>query len=220
MSEAELLQHLVDEGAVITHSHLVYTSGNHGSAYINMRQVAHQAKWLDRVADELAHRIALSEVIDLIIGPETLGRTLAGFVAARFDLPSIWCDIVGEGDDKRAVFSPKLNFGRLVEGKRVAIVDDLLTTGSSIKLVAQLIREHGGIPVIAAAVVRRTPDVTAEDCGVPELVVLADVSGFVIYTPEQCAQFGPCSRSVPMVLRPGHGHTWINHPENADYPVV
>jgi orotate phosphoribosyltransferase len=185
-----------------------------------MRQVAHDAKWLDRVADELAHRLARSEVFDLIIGPETLGRTLAVSVAARFGLPGIWCDMVGEGDDKRAVFSPKLNFGRLVEGKRVVIVDDLLTTGSSINLVAQLIREHGGIPDIAAAVVRRTPDVTAEDCGVRTLEVLADVPGFLVYTSEQCAQYGPCSQRVPVVLRPGHGHEWIKHPENVGYPTA
>lgn len=42
--------------------------------------------------------------------------------------------------------------------------------------------------------------------------------GFEVFTPEDCANHGPCSQQVPVVLRPGHGHKWIlNHPS---YPVA
>jgi orotate phosphoribosyltransferase len=222
MSEQEILDHLAEEGAVLTGSHFIYTSGLHGTAYINMRAVAHEAGWLDSIGSELAGRIrdffGASDV-DLIIGPETLGRTLAGDTAKQDRLWSaIWCDIVEADGVKQAVFSEKLNFGRLVQGKSVVIVDDLLTTGSSIKLVANLINESGGDLLGAVVVVRRTPEVSESDCGVPFLSVLADIPGFLTFTEEECSTVGPCSTRTPVVLRPGHGWKWIeDHP---GYPTA
>jgi orotate phosphoribosyltransferase len=156
---------------------------------------------------------------DIVIGPETLGRTLAELTAAESGkLPGIWCGFEGEGNDKRAVFAANLNFGRLLAGKHVAIVDDLLTTGSSVKLVSDLVLANGGIPVMVVVVVRRTPEISHKECHVLELDVLADVPGFEVFTEQQCAEYGPCSRREAITLRPGHGWKWIeDHP---GYPVV
>jgi len=216
--DREILHHLAEAGAVLTKRHFVYASGRHGTAYINMREVAHESDWLRWIARGMAYNLRKYEV-DVVLGPETLGRTLAGYVALGAGThQAIWCDFEGEGDAKRAVFSPKLDFGRLVKGKCVAIVDDLLTTGSSIKLAADLVHANGGVPLVGAVVVRRTPDVEAEDCGVDVLEVMADVPGFVTFTSEECAAHGPCSQRVPVVLRPGHGHEWIkDHP---GYPTA
>ena len=213
-----ILEFLEDKKAVLTDSHFIYTSGLHGSAYINMREVAHLTKFLSTIGREMAHVIG-HDGVDVVIGPETLGRTLAQFTALGIKgHQAIWCEIVEEDGNKYARFSEKLPFRKLIEGKRFGIVDDLLTTGSSIKLTAQLVRDYGGIPVIGVAAVRRTPDVVAENCGVPELKVLADVPGFATYTQKECEDHGPCSRKVPVVLRPGHGWRWIeDHP---NYPTA
>jgi len=218
MTEGQVLRYLALNDAVLTDSHFIYTSGMHGTAYINMRTVGHDARWLAWVGDELA-RVLEHYRCDVIVGPETLGRTLAQFAATCIELPAVWCDIDDAGGGfKYASFPSKLDFGRLIPGKKVAIVDDLLTTGSSIKLVGDLIAKTGGEVVAAAAVVRRTPDVTAEKCGVPALEVLADVSGFEVFTEEECQAHGPCFERVPVVLRPGHGWKWTEtHP---DYPTV
>lgn len=218
MSGAQILNYLARHQAVLTNSHFVYTSGMHGTSYINMREVAHNAEWMGKMGQRLSHRLH-NYSVDLVLGPETLGRTLATLTALWSPRPvAIWCDIDEEAGGKRASFSPKLNFDRLVAGKRIAIVDDLLTTGSSIKATADLVTEVGGEVVVGAAVVRRTPNVTAEMCGVPALEVLADVEGFQVFTEEECASVGPCSVGTPVVLRPGHGWKWAEaHP---DYPTV
>jgi orotate phosphoribosyltransferase len=214
----EILSYLAEYDAVLTGSHYIYTKGGHGTAYINMRAVASHSYWLSKVAQELVYRLRRYQY-DILVGPETLGRTLAeyGGLWTR-EGKAVWCDMTGEGEMKQASFSKKLGFDRLVKGRQVAIVDDLLTTGSSIKAVSELVTASGSEVVAAAAVVRRTPDVTAEDCGVPALEFLADVPGFVLFSPDECAEWGPCSERVPVVLLPGHGHEWIkNHP---DYPTV
>lgn len=216
--EDEILRHLAVNEAVLTGSHFIYTGGGHGPAYVNMRAVGHDASWLKWVGEELSG-VLQDYDYDIIVGPETLGRTLAQFAAACAGKPGAWCEIndVG-GGFKQASFPSKLDFERLVRGKRVAIVDDLLTSGSSISLVVDLITRAGGEVVVAAVVVRRTPDVMAEKCGVPALEVLAEVSGFAVLTQEECEAHGPCSRRVPVVLRPGHGWKWIEkHP---DYPTA
>lgn len=217
MNNQWILSHLERIGA-IRKGHYVFTSLRHGYTYINMRQAAHDARWLEQVAGVMSDEL-LADGIDLVIGPETLGRTLAGFVAAELGVYGLWCDVLDTADGKRAAFNPKLDFGRLIKsGMRVAIVDDLLTTGGSVRLVSDLVHEHDAVPVVCAVVVRRTPDVNAGDCGVKELRVMVDMPGFETFTPTECAERGPCSRRVPMTLRPGHGHEWIQG--QSGYPVA
>lgn len=205
---------------MLTGSHFVYTSGMHGTSYVNMRAVAHQADWLDSLGLMMSDTIDQCE-IDIIVGPETLGRTLATQAAgwASDDIPAVWCNFIDVEGAKVANFDPKLDFGRLITpGTRVAIVDDLLTTGSSLMAVSELIKSLGGVVVVAIVVVRRTPNVTAADVGADDLVVLADIEGITVFTPEECAATGPCSQRVPMVLRPGHGHEWVR--DNPGYPTA
>ena len=212
-----IIQFLRDEEAVITDSHLVLTSGLHSTAYINLRQVAHLAAFMAQMGALLGDRLSRYSP-DLIIGPETLGRNLAISAAVRLGVLAIWCDIVMEDGQKKAVFDPKLNFGRLVPGKRVVLVDDLLFTGSSLRQASELAVEFAGRVVAAGVVVQRSLDVSAADCGAPKLEALAQVEGFQTFTPEECATHGPCFEWRPMLLRPGHGHEWIkSHP---DYPVA
>lgn len=217
--EQWILRKLGKHGAVLTDGHYVYTSDKHGPAYINMRLAAHDWRFMHRVGNELGRRIAQYKP-DVIVGPETLGRTLVDYAAnkSRSAEAVVWCRFVGDGQGKMAMWPDNLgHFGNVVRGKRIAIVDDLLTTGSSIRQVTELIENLGGEVVVVAVVARRSQDVTAEACGAPVLVVLADVKGFTEYSPETCPL---CHDQVPVVLRPGHGHSWILKPENRGYPVA
>ena len=221
MLDTELLEFLEQNNAVLTGRHFVFTSGDHGTAYINLRAVAHKSSEMAQIGYAIGEMFSTGGYkLDLVIGPETLGRTLVPHAAGSTTTgEAIWCNIEGEGDNKRALFPPKLpEFPkRVYGGKRVGIVDDLLTTGGSIRAVAKLVRQYGGDPVVAGVAVRRTPDVVAYDCGVDNLEVLAEVEGFKTFTEADCAKSGPCAAEVPMVLRPGHGHKWIEH--HAGYPT-
>lgn len=219
MSEQTILNHLSRQGAILTGGHFVYTNGGHGTAYINMRAVAHQSRWLESVGFHLARRLNPYRP-DVILGPETLGRTLAGYAALSMQVEAaVWCgmstDMTGR---KSADFSGKLGFHSLLAGKRVVIVDDLLTSGSSIRAVSRAVQLHDGEAVAAAVVARRTADVGTEACEVPKLEVLVEVEGFEQFTPDECATFGPCSKRVPVVERPGHGWSWIE--SNPGYPSI
>ena len=226
MTPEAILKQLAKYDAVLTDKHFAYTGGKHGPAYVNIRAAAHNSWFMSNLGLDLSQRLRKHDP-DLVIGPESLGRTLAGYTAmySRLTGLAVWCDIKEEKDSagntvrKWAEFSTKFDFGRLITpGMRVVVVDDLITTGCSIKLTADLISSLGGKVVAAGAVARREPDIGAEQCGVPALEVLVEVEGFVTFTESECQAFGPCAERVPMVLRPGHGHEWIkSHP---GYPVA
>lgn len=226
MTPEAILEQLARHDAVLTNKHFVYTSEKHGPAYVNIRAASHNAWFMNELGDDLARRLRPYDV-DMFVGPETLGRTLASLTAAQSEQSgvAIWCDITEEDDDdgvvinKWAEFSKKMDFGRLITpGLRVAVIDDLVTTGGSIKLTTDLVTSLGGDVVVAAAVARRDPDVGAAECGVPDLEVLVEVEGFVTFTEQECQTSGPCSQRVPVVLRPGHGHDWIKR--NPGYPTA
>lgn len=233
IQEDLVLKHLRDGGALIENSHFVLTSdangqpstngsGNHTDGYCNVRIVGHDTELLDYFGTLLAQRLRAYEV-EVVIGPESMGRTLAGPTALRLGkIPGVWCKMVKTPAGKGAAWPEKFDHARVVDGKRVAVVDDLLTTGGSLGLTAELVRGYGGEVVAGGVVARRALGVDGEACGLPALVVLADVQGFTTMTPEECAVSGPCSRRVPMVIREGrgHGYEWIRRPENIDYPAV
>lgn len=156
---------------------------------------------------------------DIIIGPRTVGQTLADYTG--FWIPgvfAIWCEIreEGEGDDKVRIpeFSTKTKYGRLLKNRRVVIIDDLLTTGSSLELTRQLVEQYGGIVVGAITVVRRNSQ-TEELPGIPWLGWLEDIKGAPAQNPDECTL---CAEGVPMVVEVGHGKKWIAG--QLHYPVA
>jgi len=216
---------------VITGDHLVLTSGKHSGAYINLRLLAGYTDILYGIGRIIALAIDEHEndldCIDhdyrkriVIVGPETLGRTFAEFtaIAGGFD-KFAWCDMKKDfmTEKDSAEWNPKLNFAEMVNGAWCYIIDDLLTTSKSVKLVKQLIEETGGNVKGVVVVVRRDQEVTAETVGVPWLYPLLDVNAteFKAHEADSCPL---CKDQVPMRLRPGHGHEWIKEHEN--YPVA
>jgi len=277
----EVFEELQRIDGVITDSHLIGTSGMHLKEYFDLRKLFEARRdLLQRVGHQLGECLRDSE-LDLIIGPETLGRELAGFAAAQLGIRSAHLSKrpvgyrngktlfhadyrkMNRGDDPEAevtrgttwfldpklptygkdnpeatlgrdwLLDPKLPLINMFIGenavKRVAVIDDLFTTGSSVKsaiafLMEELPKIDGveRVPEIVAAggVIRRNPrdgsEVTSESFGVPRLVVLRDVEASTPLTPEQCAASGMCSKRVPMLDKPGHGGKFLE--ENPDYP--
>ena len=211
-----IMEKLAKAGAVYTNDHLVLTSGRHSSVYINLRVIAPMVKLVDSVTYELTCETPAYP--DIIVGPETMGRTLTYALASRkLNRPlALWCDVAGDGEDKTASWPVKMGFeNTLKPGMTAIVIDDLLTTGSSVKPVVDLLRASGIEVLGIAVVIRRNPDVTAETLGVPDLWVLKDVNGGETYAAKDCPM---CAACKPLRLRPGHG--WKFAEEHPDYPSV
>lgn len=215
---SNILKVLKELNAVITDGHLVLTSGRHSQSYINLRAVAPFPGLLERASMNMVGTMPITTVPDIYVGPETLGRTLAAFMALGH-YPSrlaLWCNVVDNHDGKVASWPAKMGFEtHLKPGMTAIVVDDLLTTGSSVIPVIELLREADVEVLGVAVVVRRNPGVTAETLGVPNLWVLEDVYGGQTWSPEDCPL---CKAERPLTLRPGHG--WQFAERNPDHPSV
>lgn len=201
-----VLERLDRVGAVLLDRHFVYKSGKHGSGYINPDIIFSDL----RLASDLAALLALpfAGKVDTVASPATGGVALTvlsgkALLDQGADVAAIWAD--KKGDDfafERAGFVGHLR------GKRVLIVEDLLTTGGSVERVCRQAEKHGAEIVAVSAICNRG-GVSASDLGVPRLESLANVR-FEAVDQAVCPL---CAERRPIVEDVGHGDRYkASHP--------
>lgn len=200
MDEFDILSQLNERGAVYTDQHFVYTSGKHGSGYINMDPIFTELNLVKDIGYQLSVPF-WQDGFDTVAAPATGGIVLAfatalGSPRSESVFPSIvWAD--KSGDDfvfERAGFADQL------KDKRVLVVEDLLTTGGSVIKTVRAARSHGANVVGVSAVCNRG-GLTADDLNVPQLESLVSVS-FETMPAGDCEL---CRKEVPIVADIGHG---------------
>lgn len=167
--------------------HFVYSSGRHGNTYIQCARVSQYPEYNELFCTELARRFK-DYHIDVVLGP-AVGGIIISYELAR-------------KSSARAVFSERVD-GKMTlrrglqinEGEKVLLVEDVLTTGGTVKELVPLVEENGGIIVGAAAFVNRNPQRIKFDFPLETLL-----SGKMNdYLPEECPL---CKEGIPFD-RPG-----------------
>lgn len=124
------------------------SSGLFSPFYIDMRKLYSYPDLTKRIVQELVSKMPLSDV-DVLAGVESAGIPLAAYMSCLTDKPMAY------------VRKEKKNHGvglaveGLVAGRRVAVVDDVVTTGNSIVKAVQHLVEAGAIPLKAIVIVDR-----------------------------------------------------------------
>jgi orotate phosphoribosyltransferase len=140
-----------DAGALLD-GHFVLKSGRHAGRYLEKFLVLQHP----RHGVELGRRLASALTPygpTLVVGPTT-GGVLLSFETAR-----------QLGGSVRAAFAEPVEGGRALRrgwtigpDERVAIVDDILTTGASLRETVEAVRAAGTEPVAAAVLVDRSTE--------------------------------------------------------------
>jgi orotate phosphoribosyltransferase len=189
---------LAEARAIITGSHIVYTSGKHGSAYVNKDAVYPNTARVAELCRHLADA-AKPHRPDVVCGPAMGGIILAQWTGHHLGLPAVYAEKVSEGG-----MALRRGYDRLVAGKRVLVVEDILNTGGSIKEAIAAVGAAGGEVVAAAALVNRG-GVTAADVGAPALVALLDVA----LDAWDAAACPLCRDGVPVNTEVGKGREFL-----------
>lgn len=193
-------------GAVVESSHFAYASGRHGSAYVNKDAVFLRPDTLSALCLRLALANARRDV-DVVVGPAVGGAILAQLVAGHL---LNWSQV---RRDVRAAFADKTTGGgyafargydAAIAGRKVLLVEDILTTGGSCRKVADAARAAGATVVGASALVNRG-GVTAEAIGIPVLTSLVDLA-FPSWDEAACPL---CAGGVPMRTDLGKGAEYL-----------
>ncbi|MFH1412725.1 MAG: phosphoribosyltransferase family protein [bacterium] len=175
MSQKEILELFNKVGAIITDSHIVYTSGKHGTAYINKDALFPHNKETSKLCRIIAQKFVKDDV-HAVIGPAVGGAILSQWTAyhlselAEREVLGVYADKVEER------FVIKRGYDKLIANKNVLVVEDVLTTGGSVKKVINATHDAGG-NVIGLGVLCNRGNVTTKDLAdVPKLFSLVNVN--------------------------------------------
>ncbi|MGQ9595968.1 MAG: orotate phosphoribosyltransferase [Thermoproteota archaeon] len=121
------------------------TSGGLSPYYVDLRILISRPRLFEMLVDEYVNKMrTIGEEFDIIAGVETAGIPIATLISYKTGMPMVYAR---SGDRGHGI--GRLVEGELSEGSRVVIVDDVLTTGNSIRNAAQRIGLVGGSVVYA-----------------------------------------------------------------------
>ncbi|MCF7729708.1 MAG: hypothetical protein K9M81_04990 [Chthoniobacterales bacterium] len=206
MNESNILEILSTLQALVTESHIVYTSGKHGSAYINKDALyPHTA-----ATSQLCHLFAeyfLQDNVEIVIAPALGGIILSQWTAHHLsqlhkrEVLALYAEKIEGTKD----FVIKRGYEKLLAGKNVLVLEDVLTTGGSVKKVIELVRALGG-NIVGLGVLCNRGGITQKDVGfVPKLHALVSVK-LEAWEPENCPL---CVQNIPINTNIGKGREFL-----------
>jgi orotate phosphoribosyltransferase len=204
MTSQQVLDIFKQTGGYIADSHIVYTSGKHGSAYLNKDAIYPHTALVLELCRAIAEEFK-GKGIDVVAAPALGGIVLMQWVAHH--LSEL------EGREVLGVFTEKTpekdqiftrGYDAYVKGKNVLVVEDLLTTGGSVYKVVQSVLKAGGKVIAAAALVNRG-QVTSHNVGDVPLFTLASVS-LDAWDEPACPL---CQKGVPINTTVGKGREYL-----------
>jgi orotate phosphoribosyltransferase len=204
MTKDEILEILNDVGALVTDGHFAYTSGRHGNAFVNKDAIYPHTEQVELLCEAMADPY-VGENIDAVAGPTIGGVILTQWVAHKLskkehrEVVACFAEEHKDEDGSRQRYFGR-GYEKFIQGKRILLVEDILTTGGSIKRVVEAVRAAGGTPIAVQALCNRggvTPDVI----GVERLSALCDIS-LQSWEPDNCPL---CRDGVPISILLGKG---------------
>ena len=172
--------------------HFRLTSGLHSPEYLQSAIVLSHPQHAETLGRQLASRIlalAGEDKIDLVISP-ALGGLIVGHEVAR----ALGVRFLFTERDADRTMSLRRGFV-LAAGARVAVIEDVITTGGSTKEVIDIVRAAGAEPVAAGSIIDRSGG--AVDLGIPRVAL--ETLKVESFDPAQCPM---CARGEP-VTKPG-----------------
>jgi orotate phosphoribosyltransferase len=190
-------QVLEEVGAIVTDSHVVYTSGKHGRAYVNKDALyphAHRTAELCGLMADLV-RDAGAEVV---CAPALGGIILSQWLGHHLHLPAVYAEKVESG------LALRRGYDQVVAGRRVVVVEDVVTTGGSLIETIRVVRAAGGTVVAAVALCNRG-GLTAADLDVTRFESLLELT-LESWEAHECPL---CREGVPINTAVGKGREFL-----------
>ena len=184
------LEILKRTGAYHANDHILLPSGQHTSEYIEKTLVTTEPSFTEGLGAVIAKHFA-QWPLDMVLSTGPGALILSHCVArAHPSRPVVVYGTKGLSGGKRRVSLP-VEFQRLIRpGSKVLLIEDLVSSGSTLNLLVDLVEQHGGQVVGIGCLWRRT---SVDVSGRPVFSLVS--RDFPTYDPEQCPH---CKRGVPL----------------------
>ena len=188
ISQARVME-ILKEAGVLLEGHFKLTSGRHSNKYLQCAKIFRNTKYSEELCAALAEQYK-NDGIQVVIGP-AMGAVQMAYEVSR----PLHCEnfFTERGEDAKMT----LRRGFVVNpGEKVLVVEDVVTTGGSVREVIELVKAAGGIVIGVGSIVDRTGGKI--DFGVPfKAVISVDVES---WEPEDCPL---CKEGAPAPVKPG-----------------
>ncbi len=145
--EAVEVRRLLEESGALTAGHFRLSSGRHSGHYVQCALLLEEPARAARVGEMLADRLRRHSP-ESVLSPALGGLVIGYAVAAALGVPFRFCERRGGSMELRRGF-------RLQRGERVAVIEDVITTGGSAAEAAALADAAGAPPVAIGAIILR-----------------------------------------------------------------
>ena len=180
-------EEIFQKSGALLKGHFRLTSGLHSPVYWEKFRVLQYPSYTEQLCRMIADHFR-SQKVQVVAGPTTGGIILAFEVARQLGVRGIFAEKEGEERSFRRGFTVNPD-------ERVLIVDDILTTGSSIREVIAAVKKLRGNIIGIGVLVDRSEQAT--DFGFP--LFSCHRAATVAYRPEECPL---CAAKVPLI-KPG-----------------
>ena len=178
------VEEIFEKSGAILKGHFLLTSGLHSPVYWEKCQVLQFPEYTEQLCQLIAGHFR-QQGVQVVAGPTTGGIILAYEVARQLGVRSIFAE---KDDNGGRTF--RRGF-RIDLGERVLIVDDIFTTGSSIREVITPVKNKGGTVVGIGVLVDRSGQ--TPDLGIPFFSCHRAI--VPTYQPQECPQ---CAAGIPL----------------------
>lgn len=139
---------LLKESGALFEGHFLLSSGKHSDRYVQCAKLLQHGTMAEKALQSVVERLKTLD-IDIIVGPAMGGIIVAYEIGRQLNKPAIFTERVeGQMTIKRG-FS-------IIEGQRVLIAEDVVTTGKSAYEAIKIVEEQGGLIVGIASIVDRS----------------------------------------------------------------
>ncbi len=201
----DIITILKSVGAIVENSHFVGTSGRHMPAYINKDALLLHTKQTSEVGKMFALKFK-NKNIEVVVAPAVGGIPFSQWAAYyltkiyKREVLSVFTEKTLENNQ---VF--KRGYDAVVKSKRVLVIEDTTTIGSSVKKVIERVKKAGGKIVAVCVMINRDPKlVNSKSIGAP----FSSLGIFKIpsYDEKNCPL---CEKGVPINTELGHGKAFL-----------
>ena len=194
-----------ETGGYITGSHIVYTSGKHGETYLNKDAIYPHTNQVSKICLEIAKKFK-NKGIEIVAAPALGGIILSQWTAyhlSKLTKKEVLGIYTEKTPDKNQILTRA--YDKLVKGKKVLVVEDITTTGGSVKKTIHSIREaHGQIVAVCVLVNRDPKNIDSTMMEIP-FIPLAEVK-MQVWDAGACPL---CKKNVPINTTVGKGREYL-----------
>ena len=186
LSREEIIQIFKDK-EVMLEGHFLLTSGRHSDKYMQCAKLFQYADTSELICKQLADQFK-DKKIDMVVGPAIGGIIMAYEMGRQFGVKNIFAE------RENGLMTLRRGF-EVPAGTNILVVEDVVTTGGSVREVIALMKERGANVMGVGAVVDRSNGQVDFGCDFRAVLSMEVKS----YDPESCPI---CGSGMPLV-KPG-----------------